>query len=137
MADTVRRVEYYYVTVADKPGAGTTVMKPLKQHGVNLLAYLGFPVAKGQSQIDLVPERPDALKQAAAKAGLKLSGAKSAFLIQGGDRPGAVAEITGKLADAGINITASAAAAAGGGRFGMIVWVAPADFERAARTLGA
>jgi len=43
MADTVRRVEYCYVTVPDKPGEGRRVLKALKENGVNLLAYLGFP----------------------------------------------------------------------------------------------
>lgn len=41
-----------------------------------------------------------------------------------------------KLADAGINLTAAAAASAGGGRYGMVLWVAPADYERAAKALG-
>ena len=44
---------------------------------------------------------------------------------------GAVAETTAKLADANINVTAAAATDAGSGRYGMILWVAPADYERA------
>jgi hypothetical protein len=40
---------------------------------VNLLAYLGFPLGGGQSQIDLVPEDPQSLKEAAERAGLTLS----------------------------------------------------------------
>jgi hypothetical protein len=50
---------------------------------------------------------------------------------------GAVAEATARLAEASINITAIAAAAAGAGRYGMIIWVAPADYARAAEALGA
>ncbi|MGH2603608.1 MAG: hypothetical protein ACRDJ9_30010, partial [Dehalococcoidia bacterium] len=63
--------------------------------------------------------------------------AKRAFLIQGDDRVGAVAETTAKLAEANINVTAAAATDAGSGRCGMILWVAPADYERAAGALGA
>ncbi|MGH9316949.1 MAG: ACT domain-containing protein, partial [Thermoanaerobaculia bacterium] len=74
---------------------------------------------------------------AAGKAGLKLSDAKRAFLIQGDDRPGAVAGAARKLADAKINITAAAAASSGAGRYGMILWVAPAAYDRAAQALGA
>lgn len=136
MTDTIRRVEYYYVTAPDKPGAGQAVLVPLKEAGVNLLAYLGFPSGRGKSQIDLVPEDPAAFKQAAQKAGLKLSRAKRAFLIQGDDRAGAVADVTRRLAEAKINITASAAASAGGGRFGMILWVSSADYLKAAKALG-
>jgi hypothetical protein len=137
MADIVRRVDYFYVVVPDQPGAGTKVLDSLKESRVNLLAYLGFPAGSGQSQIDLVPENAEALKQAAGRAGLKLSEAKRAFLIQGDDRAGAVADATRKLSDAGINVTAAAASTAGGGRYGMILWVKQADYEKAAKTLGA
>lgn len=136
MAETIRSVEYFYVVVPNKPGAGLEVLSHLKDAGLNLLAYLGFPSAKGKSQIDLVPEDPAALKQAARKAGLKLSAAKRLFLVQGDDRVGAVADFNRKLADAKINITAGAAVSAGNGRFGMMLWVAPADHKKAAKALG-
>jgi hypothetical protein len=137
MADTVRRVEYYYVTVPDTPAEGQRILSALKDSGVNLLAFLGFPLGGGQSQIDLVPEEPASLREAAERAGVTLSEAKQAFLIQGDDRLGAVADTTAKLAQATINLTAAAATAAGAGRYGMIVWVAAADYERAAEALGA
>jgi hypothetical protein len=137
MADQVRRIEYFYVTVPDQPGAARGVMTALKDAGVNLTAVLGFPAGGGRSQIDLVPDDPRAFTQAIAKAGVPLTGPKPAFLIQGADRTGVVAEVMQKLGDARINITASAAVCAGGGRYGMLLWVAPADFQRAAQALGA
>jgi predicted amino acid-binding ACT domain protein len=73
----------------------------------------------------------------ALRASITLSDAKRAFLIQGDDRVGAVADTTEKLADANITVTAAAATGAGTGRYGMILWMAPADEERAAGTLGA
>jgi hypothetical protein len=136
MADTIRSVEYYYVTVADEPGAGVDVLSKLARAGVDLVAYLGFPSGKGQAQIDLFPADAGALKGAAQAAGLKLSPAKRAFVVQGDDRVGAVADVTRKLADARINIIASAAAAAGNNRYGMILWVAQADHPKAAKALG-
>lgn len=136
MADTVRGVEYYYVTVPDAPGEGQRVLSAFKQRGVNLLAYLGFPLGGGQSQIDLVPEEPASLKDAAGQDGITLSEPKRAFLIQGEDRLGVVADITAKLAEANINITAAAAAGAGSGRYGLILWVAQGDYDRAANALG-
>jgi hypothetical protein len=136
MADTVRRVAYHYVTVPDTPGEGARILTVLKDGGVNLLAYLGFPAGGGRSQVDLVPEDPAQFQQAAAQAGLAISDAKFAFLIQGDDRPGAAADAIGRLAAANINITAAAAAAAGSGRYGMILWVAPGDYDRAAGVLG-
>ena len=125
MADTVRRVDYYYVTVPDKPGEGERILSALKESEINLLAYLGFPSGDGQSQVDLVPEDPASFRRAAERAGLTLSDAKRAFLIQGDDRVGAVTNTAAKLAEANINITAAAATSAGSGRYGMILWVKP------------
>ncbi len=136
MADTIRRVEYYYVTVPDKPGTGSGVLVPLKEAGVNLLAYSGFPSGRGKTQIDLVPEDPGTFKPAAQKAGLKLSRAKRAFLIQGDDRAGVVADFARRLGEAKVNITAACATSAGAGRYGMILWVPPAAYEKAAKALG-
>ena len=137
MADTTRSVDYYYVTVPDAPGEGQRILAALRDSGVNLLAYLGFPVEGGRSQLDLVPEDAGSLEGVAERLGLTLSEAKRAFLIQGDDRVGAVADAVGKLAEANINVTAAAATAAGSGRYGMILWVASADYERAAEALGA
>jgi hypothetical protein len=137
MADAVRGVEYYYVTVPDEPGGGEQILSALEESGVNLVAFLGFPVGEGRSQLDLVPEDPQALREAAERAGVTLSEAKRAFLIQGDDRVGAVADATTKLANANVNLTAAAATSAGSGRYGMILWVPAEDYEQAAAALGA
>jgi hypothetical protein len=136
MAEMIRSVEYYYATVPDKPGAGLEILSRLRDAGVNLVAYLGFPSGKGKSQIDLFPEDGVALKQAAKAARIKLSPAKRAFVVQGDDRVGAVAAINRRLADAKVNITAAAAASTGDGRYAMVVWVAKGAHQRAARALG-
>jgi hypothetical protein len=137
MADTVQRVEYHYVTVPDSAGEGHRILSVLKDSGVDLLAFLGFPAGSGQSQLDLVPDDPESLRAAAGRAGIALSEAKRAFLVQGDDRVGAAAEAMAKLAAANIGITAAAATSAGSGRYGMIVWVAPSDYDRAADALEA
>jgi hypothetical protein len=136
MAETIRRVEYYYVVVPDKPGSGVGILSALQDAGVNLLAYLGFPAGRGRSQLDLVPEEPAVFKLAARMAGLKLSRAKRAFLVEGDDRVGAVANLTRRLAEAKVNVTAACATTAGNGRFGMILWVPPASYGKAAKALG-
>jgi hypothetical protein len=137
MADTVRSVEYYYVTVPDEPGEGARILSAIKDSGVNLLAFLGFPLGDGRSQLDLVPEDPQSLREAAERAGMTLSEAKRAFLIQGDDRVGVVADVTAKLAEANVNLTAASATTAGSGRYGILLWVPAADYERAAAALGA
>jgi hypothetical protein len=129
-------VEYFYITTPQKPGVGAAVLNELRQAGVNLLGFSGFPSGRG-AQIDFVPEDAAAFRAVAKKAKWKVTGPKKAFLIAGDDRTGAVADFLGKLADAKINVTAVDAACAGAGRYGAILWVAPRDVTRAARALGA
>jgi hypothetical protein len=135
MADTIQRVQYFYIEVPDKPGEGARVLTMLKEAGVNLLAFSGFPKGR-RAQIDFIPADPAAFRAAARKAKLKLVGPKTGFLIQGEDRIGVVAEVMAKLADAKINVTASDAVAAGEGRYGAILWVKPGDVQKATRVLG-
>src|SRR5207245_6724418 len=85
---------------------------------------------------DVVPEDSDAFTKAAQSVGFKLSKKKSGFLVQGEDRPGAIAEITEKLARAKINITSVQAFCAGSGRYGGMLWVKPPDMRKAAKALG-
>lgn len=136
MADTIRKVDYFYIETANKPGEAAKVLGLLRDAGVNLLAFSGFPQGR-RTQIDFIPENPSDFKTAAKKAGLKLSLRKTGFLIQGEDRPGAIAEIAGKLAAANINITACDGISAGESRFGAILWVKGTDVGKAARVLGA
>jgi hypothetical protein len=135
MADTVRRVEYFYVQVADRPGEGARALATLQAAGVNLLAFSGFPQGR-KAQLDFVPEEPGALRRLAKKAGWKLTGPKRAFLIQGEDRVGAVAEVVRQLSDANINVVALTGVCAGAGRYGVILWVDPQSFVRAGKLLG-
>ncbi|HEV8440687.1 MAG TPA: hypothetical protein VGT40_21575 [Methylomirabilota bacterium] len=136
MADTVQRVEYFYAQVPNKPGEGRRLLGALVDAGINLVAFSGFPEGRG-SQLDFVPADAAAFKQFARKARWKLTGPKRAFLISGEDRVGAVADLHKTLADANINVTAIDAVCAGAGRYGAILWVAPRDFARAAKLLGA
>ena len=136
MADTIRRVDYYYVQVPDKPGEALKILDRLKDAGANLLSFTAFPVEGGKSQLDFVPEKPDDFVKAMQGSGVQLSSKKQAFLYQGKDRAGAVAEILKKLADARVNAHAGNASCAGCGSFGMILWVRPEGFEAAAKALG-
>jgi len=137
MVSTAKRIDYFYVTIEDKPGEARKVLSTLKQEGINLVAFLGFPAGTGKSQLDLMPQDAAALKRAADKGGLKLVGPKRAFLIQDSDRVGAVADALDKLSGVGVNVTATSAATCGQGHYGMHLWVAPADYEKAAKALGA
>lgn len=136
MLDTVRKLDYFALSIADRPGEGARLVTALKDNGVNLLAFSGFPAGR-KSQVDLVPEDAGALRAAAKKLKLALGAKKTCFVIQGDDRVGALADTLQKLADAKINVTAIQAVTAGMGRYGAIFWVKPRDAAKAAKTLGA
>jgi hypothetical protein len=137
MPDRVKKVRYCYPIVPNRAGQGARVLSELTSAGVNLLAYSGFPVGGGRSQLDLVVDDIGPLRRVAKKNGWRLSKVKKGFLIQGTDQVGAVNRHLQKLADAKINVTAADGVAAGQGRYGMILWVKPRDYARAARALGA
>ncbi len=137
MADRVRKVNYCYVTVPTRPGHGAKVLGELREAGVFLLAFTGFPAKAGKAQLDLVAENMAGVRSVARKNGWRLSTPKKGFLVQGNDEVGAAHRHIQKLADQRINVTAADAVAAGKGRYGMLLWVKPKDYSRAARALRA
>lgn len=137
MAVEIRKIDYYYAIVPDKPGEGARILSALHQAGINLIGFSGFPAGARKAQLDFLPEDSAAFAKAARKAGLKLSKKKAGLLIQGVDQPGAGAEIFGKLAAAGVNVTSLQAVSAGAGRFGGMLWVKAADMRKAVKALGA
>lgn len=136
MADTFRKVEYFTLRISNKPGQAFKVLSALVSAGINLLAISGSPHGR-QAQIDVVPDDTRRFKAAVKKAGLAFQPKKSGLLIQGDDRPGALAESLKALADAGLNVTAIDGVTAGEGRFGAILWFEAADLRKAGLLLGA
>jgi hypothetical protein len=136
MADMIRKVSYFTMDVPDKPGEAARVLNALSQAGVNLLAFSGFPRGR-RAQLDFIPEDVALFRKALTGAKIKVRPKKTGFLVQGDDRPGAVAEVLGKLAEVKINVTAVDAVSAGGGRWGAILWVNAKSVTKAAKALGA
>ncbi|MDD5558369.1 hypothetical protein [Candidatus Methylomirabilis sp.] len=136
MAETIKRVDYFYIETPNKPGEAARALTAIKEAGHNLLAFSGFPKGR-RAQLDFIPADSAAFAKCAKKAGCTLSKKKSGFLIQGEDRIGAVANVLSKLADAKINVTAITAVSAGKNRYGAILWVKAPDLRRAAKILGA
>jgi hypothetical protein len=131
--DAVRVVDYFYITVPNKPGEGARALDLLRTEGVNLLAFSAFPAGR-KTQADFVPEDSAAFRRVAKKAKWKVTGPKKVFLVQGDDRVGAVADLIGALAAAKVNITALDAVSVHH-RYGTIFWVAPKDLKKAAKAL--
>lgn len=137
MADRVRKVNYCYITVSSRAGHGANVLGELKSAGVDLIAFSGFPSKKGKAQLDLIADNITPVRRLAKMNGWRMSKTKKGFHIQGKDVMGAINRHIAKLAEMKINVTAADAVAAGKGRYGMILWVRPKDYARAARALKA
>jgi hypothetical protein len=135
MADNIQKVTYFICNRPNKPGEGAHLLKQLKEAGVNLYAFHGFPSGR-RAQIDLVPEDTALFRKVAKKLGLELEETKTGFLVRGKDRVGAIVGMLETLAASDINITAIDAVAAGAGRFGAIFWVRSQDVARTAKLLG-
>ena len=135
MPDTIRQVDYFYMLVPHKAGEGARVLRTLKDAGVNLVAFSGFPEGR-RAQLDFIPADAAAFKSAAKANKWKVVGPKRGLLIQGDDRVGAIADLVGALADAKIDVIAIDAVCTDG-RYGALCWVATRDLKKAAQILGA
>lgn len=135
MADLIRTAQYFKVQIADKSGELARMLAPLHEAGVNLLAVHAFPRNR-RTQVDVVPEDPTAFKNQARLLKWKMHGPKMCFLVDGDDRPGALADLTAQLGSSKINLIAVTGRTAGQGRFGAILWVTPRDVKKAANVFG-
>ena len=137
MAYMIRKVNYCKINVLSRAGQGVKILGALKDAGVDLLAFTGFPVGGGKSQIDLVATRMTGVQRVARKNKWQISKVKKGFLVQGADEVGAAYKVLDRLASENINVVAADAVAAGKGRYGMIFWVNPKFYNRAAKILNA
>ena len=137
MAQRVRKVNYCYINVAARAGQGAKILGAMKDAGINLLAFTGFPTGGGKAQLDLVADKMAPIRKVARNNGWRVSKAKKGFMVQGDDSVGACFRPLKKLADEKINVVATNGIAAGKGRFGMILWVKPKDYRRTAKVLNA
>lgn len=136
MSYKLRKVDYFYTMLPNRPGQGAKIMGGLAAKGVDLLAFSCFPVGR-ESQLDLVPANSAQLRRVAKSLGVKLSVKKTGFLFQGDDRVGAMLKTLDALAAARINVIACDAVTSGKGRFGAIFWVKPQAVAKTAKLLGA
>lgn len=136
MAFNVRRADYFYTTIADRPGEGYLLLTQLAEVGVNLLAFTAVPIGPMHTQLTLFPDDAGRMTAAARKAGVALDGPHPALLVQGDDELGALAGVHQKLSDVGVNVYASTGVSDGHGSYGYVLYVRPDEYGRASDALG-
>ena len=137
MADQIKQVSYYVGAIPNKVGEGAHILNAVKDAGVNLTGFLGYPKTKKKSEIVIiVDDKAPNLVPIAKKAGTALGKKQRGLLVSGADRPGVGAEMMSKLAAKGINAVSLHALCGGTGTYGALVVVLAADFRKAAKVLG-
>jgi len=137
MAYRVREVNYFSLSLPNRAGQVEKILREVRSAEINLYAFTGFPQKAGKTQVDLVTDESTKLQRIAKKNSWRVSKTKKAFLVTGNDEIGAVHEVLKKLADDKISVVAADAVSAGTGHYGMILWVKPKVYSRAARALKA
>ena len=133
----IRKVVYFSMQVPNRPGVGVDMLKSIAKGRQNLLAFTGFPERRQGAGGLRSRQAGSSSRAARRRPASKLGKRKTAFLVQGEDRVGALVRVLDTLAKAKINMVAMDAVTAGSGRFGAIFWVKPKDVGRASRLLGA
>jgi hypothetical protein len=136
MATHVRRIDYYYTTIQDRPGESYRFLAQLADLGVNLAAFTAVPIGPNRTQLSLFPNDDAQLEHAAQRASMVLDGPHPAIFVQGADEIGALAAVHETLGAAQVNVYASTALTDGQGQFGYMLYVRPEDYPLAAAALG-
>ena len=137
MVYSVKKVDVWAGDVADRPGGLAAAIAALSSAGANLefLIARRAPDKPGTGAVFLTPIRGAKQKAAAQGAGLSLSDSLHSVRIEGPDRAGLGAKMTGALADAGINLRGVSGAAVGRRAVTYFGFDSGADAETAVRTL--
>jgi hypothetical protein len=137
MSLNVRTVEYFYIRIEDSREKAYELLAQLASEEVSLLAFSAVPFGPNYVELTIFPDRSDKFTRLAKKLGWVVGGPQHAFLVQGDDHLGALADIQRMLAEADVKIYASTGVTDGSGRYGYVIYFKEDDHERAARALGA
>lgn len=137
MAYSVKKVDVWAGEVADRPGGLAATVAALSNAGANLefLIARRAPDKPGTGVVFVTPVRGAKQKAAAQGAGLSMSDSLHSVRVEGPDRAGLGAKMTGALADAGINLRGVSGAALGRRAVTYLGFDSGADADTAVRTL--
>ena len=133
----VEHMDVWAAGIKDSPGGLADKLAVIAEEG----ADLDFIVARrcheqpGTGVVFIAPLQGDAEVAAAAEAGFSVSNSLHSLRVEGDNRSGVAAEITQKLAEAGLNVRGLSAAVIGVRFIIYIAFDSPENAETAADTL--
>jgi hypothetical protein len=115
MALTIDRVDTWLSTIKDEPGALAKKLDTLATGGVNLEFIISrrAPDKPGKGVVFVTPIKGAAQIRVAKKAAFRKTKTLQTLRVEGTNKKGIGAAITGALAEAGINMRGFSAAAIG------------------------
>lgn len=111
----VEHVDVWAATIDDQPGGLCAVLTALHDVGANLQSVISrrAPDQPGKGVVFVTPLQNDREIAAAAQIGFNVTQTLHSVRIMGPDRPGIGAELTRKLAEAGLNLRGFSASVIG------------------------
>jgi hypothetical protein len=111
----VERVDVWAATIEDNPGGLADVLAVLRDAGANLQSIIArrSPDQPGKGVLFVTPLQGDREIGTAAQVGFNVTHTLHSVRVLGRDRLGIAAELTQKLADAGINLRGFSASVIG------------------------
>ena len=104
LVEYVERVDVWAASIEDRPGGLATLLAALREAGADLQFIISRRAEPGKGVVFVTPLQGDREIDAAAQVGFNVTHTLHSVRIMGPDRPGVAAELTEKLADAGINL---------------------------------
>jgi len=111
----VERVDVWAASITDEAGSLARLLTGLKEAGADLDLILArrAPEKPGTGVVFVTPLRGDREVAAAAELGFNVTKSVNSVRVEGENKPGVAAELTRKLAAAGINLRGLSAAVIG------------------------
>ena len=135
MSYDIKIAKYYIAEVEGHAGEGAKLFFLVASFGISLLAYKAITLDTMRTAFALFPNNEIKMTEGAKRVGLKIDGPRTALIIKGDDKSGALADIFEKLSKADINVRESSGIADINGSYGVILYLERDDCEKAAAIL--
>jgi hypothetical protein len=113
LVEYVEHVDVWAATIEDRPGSLAYVLAELREAGADLQFIIARRAESGKGVVFVTPLRGDREIAAAAQMSFNVAHTLLSVRVIGRDRPGIAAQLTQKLADAGINLRGFSASVIG------------------------